>query len=160
MRLELRQEPNLPADGVLIIHMGTGDPARFVNTVLASHDAWLRFTDRGRFAFSVFAASTEGERDNIIGSFPHGKYGTATVAEVVAAGFELVATNTIDINDDVLAAIQPFHYSIVVGEGFERTLLGANEATIEALSVELLKKLTDAFALFVPRKTNPLKRKS
>jgi hypothetical protein len=160
MPLELRHEPAPPANDVLIIHMGAGDASRVVPTVLAAHDAWFPILGQGRFAFSVYGASTEPERDAIISSFKFGKYGTATVADVTAAGLQLVATNTLDLDDDVLAAIQRYHYSVVIGEGLTTPLIEASEETLNALSAELERNLDLAFSLFFPREPNPLKRKN
>ena len=104
---------------------------------------------------SVLLPST----DAIIRSFGHGQFGTATVGEIVAAGFGLVATNTLDVADDVLVALQPYHYSVVVRDGLETSLLKADSVTADALIEQLTEPLAKAFELFAPRQANTLKRK-
>jgi hypothetical protein len=158
MYLELRTEQPLTDDDLLVVHMGAGDANRVLPAVLAAHDAWFPIRQHGQFAFSVFAAATDQVRDTIISSFKFGQYGTATVAEIRSAGLEIIPTNTVDIDDDMLTAIQPFHYSLVIREGFATPIIEMNEQSVSELSVELVEVLAAALQLFSPREKNQLKR--
>ena len=83
-----------------------------------------------------------------------------TAGEIRAAALELVATRTLDLDDDVLVALQHRHYSVVVAEGVDGRLLGSDEVTVKTLRQGLVEKLHSAFQLFAPRQPNQLKRKT
>ena len=95
MHLELRNEPLLPDDALLVVHMGAGNLTPVSKAVFNAHDAWFPLRGHGLFALSVYAASP---LDAVLSVMNHGQFGTASVGAIRSAGLEIIATNTIGVS--------------------------------------------------------------
>jgi hypothetical protein len=152
MHLEIRPEPPLEDESLLMLHMGAGDATRTAETAFNNHDAWLPLLGRGRFAVSAYAAVNDVVRDTVLSALPHRQYGVASAGAIRSAGFEIVATNTVGLPSPI-ARLQPFHYSLVVAEGFDAPALDLDQEQRSGVETELAAQLMPLLRLFSPRQS-------
>ena len=126
MHLELREEPPLDDQSLLMVHMGVGNASQATKTVFANHDVWIPLIGLGRFTVSVYAAPSENDKSAILSVMPQSQFGEATVATIRGSGIEIVATNTVNGPKETFD-IQRLHYSLIVQEGFDAPVAELDE---------------------------------
>jgi hypothetical protein len=156
MHLEIRDEPPLDDNSLLMIHMGAGNASQATKTVFANHDVWIPLVGRGRFTVSVYAAPNDSERTAVLSAMPQSQYGEATVATIRASGIMIVATNTVD-GPEATRPIQHLHYSLIVQEGFDAPAAERDEQDRARVLAGLFGPVGAVLDLFAPRVSNPLR---
>lgn len=146
------EEP--PPTATVLLHFGntTDRSARSKSAnVIKYHDRWIGLLDdTGRFALSVYALIDIG-KDRVLEQMPHGVYGTSTVGDVLNAGFTMMPTSIGPARFAPMAALQPFHYSILLPlAGLSTRLLDEGDESLAAVRGSILPEVQRLLELFNP----------
>jgi hypothetical protein len=141
----------------LLLQFGRVDDrgnSQLLATIIRGHDFWRGvFDSTGRFAISVYAINGV-DADTVLETIRNDTYGTATVGQLLRAGFTIRGTSINMPAYVPTAALQEWHFTVFLNAaGFEQPIRH-DKATSELLVTQLQPELDRLLSYFEPRRPN------